>query len=1501
VPSLVSRIGWILLGAAAATGVAISVAVLLAWSPVGRPGVASLVMRALDGAIAGKIALDGITVLPSGGVELTGVRVTAPDGRAVLRAHRAKVHVDVTRLRARTIGLAIELEGVEVDLSRGADGSLALASAFAPPARSRPAGGPGERPAPEGAPGWTLTVGHLAIRDGSVRMPASDGEEWLVATGLQVDAAGEVGAGRARAELALRGRLDAPLAAALSLDLAGSLDGGAVSIPLLAARVGENVLEAVAEGDLGRRTGRLAATRLGIVRAEAAALVPGAEVTGGDLRGTGFAASDGRLASAAVRLEPAVEGGSGEADVAAATWLPPAPAAIGFDVRARGIDPSRVASTAPPGRVTLEGRGAISGRGAARRARIDAKVAPSVLRGASIGPAEIVASAQGDDVRVERLQADVRGAHLSASGRWRREGPVSGEAALDARDLRRAAEALEALLGTPMPPLAGNGTARLALSGTADEPRLAGTVVAPKLSIGDVRAEAVRLDVSTSGTPRTGTGRVEGTVGSLVAGDLVARALHVEGEVARGGATLSLSAAVPRLGTDPVALRGEGRFGPRRASIVVSALALAYPGTRYVLAAPAEILLAGPSVDRLELVSGEQRLAVEGGRAPDGTLDARVVVSRIDLAALPHGVLPKELGLAGEVSVDARATGAPRRARVEGQVGISHGAIRGIGGLDAKGTVRWDDASRRGAGDLTIRRAAGGSLEASADLPLQIGSARGAEDLAARVRADGVVLEDVLRAAGVDLPLAGKASFSAELGGTSREPVLRATARLADATVAGLDGVLLDATLDARKGRATMRAAAARSDAPLATVEASAPADLARFLDEPAAASRALARAPLEGTLSVPGVDLAALAGSWGLPAELAGRLTGQASLRGSLAAPRGTATASVEGGAVAGYRDLGARIEAAADADRTRLAARATLAGTEILRADLSLAAPAERLGAEVAVKGEVVVPGASLAGAAGPDVPLAGTITGRATVSGTLGAPVAEATLRGDAVALGGRPLGALDARARYADRRATGTLDFRSAAGGTLAASASLGIDLSAGAEARALRDAPATVRVDADRLDLGFLAALAPGTVRSASGTVAVALEGSGPLSTLRPRGTIRLTGGHAVLLRYGEWTQGELAVALTDDAIDVQKLAVHRGAGRLEARAAVRGLGGGAPARVEGRATAKAFTFARDGMDLATVDAELTAAGTLADRKLDARVDVTQAVVKLPRQLPRELQSLERRSDIVVGRREASRGKPAPGGGAKAGPSPAGSFEAVVRVVAPNRLSVRSDAPRVAVDLEADVTFELARGELYAEGEVQTLRGMVEPISGRHFDLEHGRVQFTGGPPAAAVLDVKAVYDNPTAKVTVLVTGPLRKPEITLSSDPPLDDAAIAMLIATGQADVKAGSAAVGTLNAEEAGRAALGAVVTQVFNGMVAGKLPLDSVGLDATTLRAGKYVAEGKVYVGYVRRFDAKPEKGENTDEVQVEYRITPRWKLQMSYGTAGTGAASLLWSKDY
>jgi translocation and assembly module TamB len=55
------------------------------------------------------------------------------------------------------------------------------------------------------------------------------------------------------------------------------------------------------------------------------------------------------------------------------------------------------------------------------------------------------------------------------------------------------------------------------------------------------------------------------------------------------------------------------------------------------------------------------------------------------------------------------------------------------------------------------------------------------------------------------------------------------------------------------------------------------------------------------------------------------------------------------------------------------------------------------------------------------------------------------------------------------------------------------------------------------------------------------------------------------------------------------------------------------------------------------------------------------------------------------------------------------------------------------------------------------------------------------------------------------------------------------------------------------------------------------------------------------KIYVGYTRRFNAKIEQGENTNEVRVEYQISPRWTFESRYGDNQSGGASLIWSLDY
>lgn len=94
--------------------------------------------------------------------------------------------------------------------------------------------------------------------------------------------------------------------------------------------------------------------------------------------------------------------------------------------------------------------------------------------------------------------------------------------------------------------------------------------------------------------------------------------------------------------------------------------------------------------------------------------------------------------------------------------------------------------------------------------------------------------------------------------------------------------------------------------------------------------------------------------------------------------------------------------------------------------------------------------------------------------------------------------------------------------------------------------------------------------------------------------------------------------------------------------------------------------------------------------------------------------------------------------------------------------------------------------------------------------------------------------------------------------------------------------------------------AAAMAVANRVFEEQLGEKLPLDSLTLDSSAVSAAKQLAD-RILISYVRRFDARPEKGQNVDEVRVQYQITPRWTLESRYGNAGAGGASIMWQRDY
>jgi translocation and assembly module TamB len=583
------------------------------------------------------------------------------------------------------------------------------------------------------------------------------------------------------------------------------------------------------------------------------------------------------------------------------------------------------------------------------------------------------------------------------------------------------------------------------------------------------------------------------------------------------------------------------------------------------------------------------------------------------------------------------------------------------------------------------------------------------------------------------------------------------------------------------------------------------------------------------------------------------------------------------------------------------RHAQRPALARQDALHAEATLGLPPERLGdraalREARLRAEVIVPRLALS-QAGAAMPIAGTLAGHATLSGSAGAPSLAGDLAGESLAIEGRPLGELAAKVRYERGRGVLECDLRPASGGTLHAALTVSADLGLDGRGPSLAEAPAQAVAQATALDLGFLSAAAPGTIRSAAGRLDLDVRAAGPLARMTPRGTMRISSGRVAVAELAEWHDIALDAKVTADAIELSKLEVRRGKGSLSAKGALRGLEG-REAKLTASASAKSLTVLRAGMEIATVTAEVKATGTYRDRALDVDVTVPKGVVRLPPKAPRTLQPLEARKDITV------RAPEKPGKKARiTALSEPGARPLVLRVhgVVPREFFVKSDNPKVDVELKADVHYEQEGFEqTYLSGSIEVVRGVVEPLAGRSFTIEKGVVQFTGGPPSAALLDIGAKYTNPVAQVDLKVQGTVNKPEVKLSSQPPMDESRIALLLATGRVDVKPGAQGAGSLTGGEAGMAALGAVATQAFKNLVQDKLPLDTVALDAGGLRAGKYLSD-QVYVGYVYRWDADPTRYENTDELRVDYQVTQRWVFESRYGNAQSGEASLMWSKDY
>ncbi|HEU0225752.1 MAG TPA: translocation/assembly module TamB domain-containing protein [Steroidobacteraceae bacterium] len=180
----------------------------------------------------------------------------------------------------------------------------------------------------------------------------------------------------------------------------------------------------------------------------------------------------------------------------------------------------------------------------------------------------------------------------------------------------------------------------------------------------------------------------------------------------------------------------------------------------------------------------------------------------------------------------------------------------------------------------------------------------------------------------------------------------------------------------------------------------------------------------------------------------------------------------------------------------------------------------------------------------------------------------------------------------------------------------------------------------------------------------------------------------------------------------------------------------------------------------------------------------------------------------------------------------------------------------------------------------ASGELEIADGSYRAYT-RELDVERGRLLFTGGPVTDPGVDLRASRKLPGHVVGVIVRGRLRRPQLTLYSEPALPQAQIASLLIVGQS--------LDRLQGEDrdslaSGRASLAAQGGALLAGQLGRYVGLDEVGLaqdadDSTALVLGKFLSP-RLYLSYgVSLVD-------EINTFKLRYTIGDRWVISAESG---------------
>ena len=443
----------------------------------------------------------------------------------------------------------------------------------------------------------------------------------------------------------------------------------------------------------------------------------------------------------------------------------------------------------------------------------------------------------------------------------------------------------------------------------------------------------------------------------------------------------------------------------------------------------------------------------------------------------------------------------------------------------------------------------------------------------------------------------------------------------------------------------------------------------------------------------------------------------------------------------------------------------------------------------------------------------------------------------------------------------------------------------------------------IQIASSPIELGIVQGLTS-YVTNVTGTMQANVRLTGTGYDPHAEGALEVRGGAFEIPQFGtRYTGLDTRIDLQPDVVTVREFKI------LDSRGFPLTIGGTlavherAVGAVDITLQSQAFEIIDNRIADLKLNSDLKLTGELRKPRLEGSVDIENATIHLAElieQVTANPYAVEADAGLA-GADEAARATP-PSGAAAASKQPS-LFDALdldVTVVVPDNMVLRgnnlrpANAPIDIGDMNATVggtirARKLPGAELQIVGDVNTVRGNYS-FQGRRFEiLRDGHIRFDGSDELNPAINIRARRIISGVETFVQVQGTMKQPELSFTSNPPLDQADILSLIVFNQPINELGEGQQVSLT--ERATALAGGYLATGLSRSISNALELDEFEIEAGERGFGPTLSVGE-QVGEHLFFRIRQGFGDaQATELILEYQLKEHLRVQANVAeTSGT-----------